>query len=339
VQSESLFDAAKLAGAEGQVYLPNYHRLVAQGRSGELRVPTYGGGTIRTEFEVLTGLRLDAFPRVRYPYLELTRHQMPGLVRVLTQHGYKTTAIHPNSGAFWNRASTFKSMGFNRFIDSRDFPPTAYGPWFVTDAALTDRILEELSEDGPPQFILAISLQNHGPYMTHAAVDPRLAAAMPLPPGLSGPGRNELRNYLVLAQNADRQLARLAEAVSRRTRPTLLLFYGDHLPALSAAFGEVGFADGRTPAEQTVPWLLLDNRADAVHRREDLAAWQLPGLLLSTAGMEGGRYFAILEAFRRRGCAGTPDSNDGLRQGLTAVTQMEYHGALDDFSAGRNAAF
>ncbi len=38
-----------------------------------------------------------------------------------------------------------------------------YG-WYVSDASLVDRVMAELRDDDPPQMIMAISIQNHGPY-------------------------------------------------------------------------------------------------------------------------------------------------------------------------------
>jgi hypothetical protein len=72
VQSESLFDPGRLAGMHYEA-MPRLRDAMARAWSGNLYVPTFAGGTIRTEFEVLTGLPLAAFPGVRYPYLQLTR--------------------------------------------------------------------------------------------------------------------------------------------------------------------------------------------------------------------------------------------------------------------------
>ena len=71
VQSESFFDPSVVRGLDGEDFAPNLHRLAKEGSSGGLHVPTYGGGTIRTEFEVLTGLSLRYFPTLQFPYLQM----------------------------------------------------------------------------------------------------------------------------------------------------------------------------------------------------------------------------------------------------------------------------
>src|SRR5690606_23705483 len=75
VQSESLFDPARLAGVLDGRWLPQYHRLTRRTTHGDLVVPTFVGGTIRTEFEVLTGAPLASLGGVQYPWLELDRHE------------------------------------------------------------------------------------------------------------------------------------------------------------------------------------------------------------------------------------------------------------------------
>ena len=94
VQSESLFDPGRLAGVQYDA-MPHLRAAAARAQSGNLYVPTFGGGTIRTEFEVLTGLPLASFAGVRYPYLQLTRSEIPGLVRELNGNGYRTLADPP----------------------------------------------------------------------------------------------------------------------------------------------------------------------------------------------------------------------------------------------------
>jgi len=327
VQSESLLDPARLhttVGTTGPV-LDRLHDVTTRGWSGDLYVPTFGGGTIRTEFEVLTGLPLAAFPQVRYPYLQLTRREFPGIVRVLGQHGYRTLAIHPNGGAFWNRNQAFRSLGFDRFLDGSEFPDAPRYGWYVSDAALTDRIIAELSDDGAPQFIMAISIQNHGPYAPHGELHADVDATAEA--SLSTEARQMYGTYVSLLRATDEQVGRLVDFVASRPRRTLLLFYSDHLPPLNAVYDSLAFQDGRAAREQPVPWMLFDNRAHEPVLR-NIAAWALPGLLLARAGVPHDRYFHALEQL-----AGTeegPGTNDGASDRVRALALLHYWDRLDD---------
>lgn len=297
IQSESLFDPSRLHGLASGRYLHAFDRLAAQSRSGELVVPTFGGGTIRTEFEVLTGAPLAALGGMQYPWIELDRRPIPAVPGILAQHGYRTLAIHPNSGAFWNRARAYPALGFERFVDGAAFPESTIVGLFPGDGALTDRVLDELSDEGPPQFIFAVSMEAHGPFDWRPGLDAERLAALPVPEALDDGGRYWLRNYLYLIEDADRELGRLADALQKRGRRTLLLFYGDHLPALPPVYAQLGFDDGRAAEHQPVPWLLLDTAAPNRHRL-DTQSWLLPTLLLHVAGIDDSPYFSLVNALR-----------------------------------------
>lgn len=330
VQSESLFDPARLRGAAKDVYLPNFHRLARRGLSGNMKVPTYAGGTIRTEFEVLTGLALAFFPGVQYPYFEIADQPIPGIVRLLESRGYQTTAIHPNSGVFWNRRQAYEQIGFDRFIDDAAFSKDEIVGLFIGDAALTDRILAELDADGPPQMIFAVSMENHGPFDWRPGLDSQRLANQPMPPGLDEGGEYWLRNYLYLLEDADHELGRLAAAIQQRKRRTVLVFYGDHLPALPPVYHQIGFVDGRGAKEQPVPYLILDN-GRSLHQTAplDTTAWLLPSLVLETAGIGGDRYFATLNVLRGEVPANVMDLTTDLPAELRALGQLRFRNELD----------
>lgn len=329
VQSESLFDPALLRGVPEGMFLPNLHRLGAQGQHGDLRVPTFGGGTIRTEFEVLTGAPFASLGGVQYPWLELDAKVFPGITRSLARHGYRSVAIHPNSGAFWNRNAAYAAVGFDRFLDIKAFSDDDIVGLFISDAALTDRILEELDDEGPePRFIFAISMENHGPFDWRPGLDQERWNAYPVPDALNAGGQLWYRNYLYLADDADRELARLADALKARGRPSVLLFFGDHLPALPPVYIQLGFDDGNDARTQPVPWLLLDS-TDPTSRKLDTLSWLLPVLLLDAAGLADDTYFAIISALRGTLPLDSDGLDDAQQAGITALARLHLRGELD----------
>ena len=295
IQSESFFDPSIMRGYENAKLTPNLDRLAAQGISGPLHVPTYGGGTIRTEFEVLSGLSLRYFSNMQFPYLQLHDKVVPSMVRTLRAHGYETVAIHGNDPTFWNRNTAFKTLGFDRFVSQSAFPANApMDGKYMADSAMTDEIMSQLKDYGPPQFLFAISLEAHGPY----DVPPKDSAArdaVPVPAAVSAKDKVEVQTYLYHMQHADAELGRLADMLAKRSRPTLLLFYGDHLPGLTDAFRATGFVDGQDMFSQAGTWLLVDPRNPTQPQRADMASWMLPGMLLERAGIHDDAYFALTQ--------------------------------------------
>lgn len=297
VQSESFFDPSVIRGLEGDTFAPNLHRLAQHASSGQLHVPTFGGGTIRTEFEVLTGLSLRYFPSMQFPYLQMHSAVMPGMVRTLRSHGYETIAVHGNDAGFWNRTAAFKSLGFDRFVSQPDFPQNfPRDGEYMADSAMTDEIMSQLKDSGPPRFVFAISMEAHGPYDKSPNIDTEERDAIPVPDGISDDAKLQLRNYIYHMRHADAELGRLADLLKKRERPTLLLFYGDHLPALTETYTKAGFTSGANMLAQTVPYILIDAHGDGpAPQNGDLAAWMLPGRLLERAGIHDDPYFALTQ--------------------------------------------
>ncbi|MEO8747950.1 MAG: LTA synthase family protein [Rhodanobacter sp.] len=295
IQSESLFDPTILRGYESSDFTPNLKRLAAEGSSGPLHVPTFGGGTIRTEFEVLTGLSLQYFSNLQFPYLQLGHHPVPSLVRTLEAHGYETVAVHDNDPAFWNRATAFKALGFDHFVSRSQFPPDAVKDGkYVADSAMTDEVMKLLKDSGPPQFLFAISIEAHGPYDVEPA-HPEQLDAIPVPSGISGRAKRELQDYLYHIGHADAQLGRLVAWLAQRKRPSLVLFYGDHLPALVDTYRTAGFVNGKGMLSQAGMWLLVDPKHPQSPVTAATAAWLLPGRLLDRAGIHNDPYFALTQ--------------------------------------------
>jgi len=339
VQSESFFDPSIMKGYENTDLTPNLHRLAAQGESGALHVPTYGGGTIRTEFEVLTGLSLRYFDDLQFPYLQMNHKVVPSLVRTLRSHGYETIALHGNDPGFWNRNTAFRAIGFDRFVSRSSFPThAAMDGQYMADSAMTDEIMAQLKDVGPPQLLFAISIEAHGPYDVPPA-DAAQRDAIPVPEGITGKNKLELQNYLYHMQHADQELGRLAELLAHRERPTLLLFYGDHLPALTDTYNITGFVDGKDMLSQAGVWLLVNPRNPTDPKRESLASWMLPGRLLEQAGVRDDAYFALTQVIapqlaaltRAPGAppAGEDHDEQTADQDMANVALLRMKGKLD----------
>jgi phosphoglycerol transferase MdoB-like AlkP superfamily enzyme len=171
---------------------------------------------------------------------------------VLREAGYQTTCIHPHPARFFRRDRAFPNLGFDRFIDLRSFRSAGkFGP-YISDEAVTDRLLHELKSDGKPSFHFVITMENHGPLHLEqvSAADTATYYTAPPPSGCE-----DLTVYLRHLRNADQQLGRLRAFLHSRTRPTLFCFYGEHLPSMPKVYDALGQPDGRTD------YLILSPRA------------------------------------------------------------------------------
>jgi phosphoglycerol transferase MdoB-like AlkP superfamily enzyme len=334
ILSESLFDSTIMKGMAGlPETLPNVRASIAQGHGGYMKVPTFGGGTIRTEFEVMTGMPMDAFPNAQFPYVTLVREHIPGLVSELKKHGYRAIAVHGNDGSFWNRTNAYKAIGFDRFITKREFPKNAAhnGRW-ISDAVMTDIILDQLARATGPTFVLGLSMESHGPYTDEKTTDQAARDAVRIPPGLTPDEALELRNYLYHAHRADAQFARLLAALEARKRPTVLLFFGDHLPGLRKVFQTTGFNDNRPAVKQYVPWVLVRTDRPEHKTVPHAESWMLPGMVLQLAGFDDDPYFALTNGLSQRLSPESKTLPPALARGLNAAAVARIQGSFATYA-------
>ncbi|OOG37401.1 LTA synthase family protein [Rhodanobacter sp. C05] len=330
VQSEAFFDPGPLKNIDYGQYVPNFERLAATGISGSLTTPTYGGGTIRTEFETLTGYPMQAFPSIQYPYYGLASGWMPTVPRRLEAFGYSTTLFHPFRAGFWNRAEVMPELGFQRTYYEKNFSGAAHAGEFVSDHALFDFVLAHFDEgNSGAQYAMVITMENHGPWDYDAGSLTEVLNGHPLPSGLSAAGTKEMTYYLSHLVNGDAALGDFAQRLLARPRWTILLFYGDHLPALDAAFKDLGFDDGRSEGEEHTRYMLLSNRPlDPQNPRQlDLSSYQLPELLFDTVGLPEDGYLALASTIRQ-------DWERDHFQHTEQYRQLQFNAALLEVSCG-----
>jgi hypothetical protein len=218
VQIESFLDPRRL-GLDGPP-LPGLER--ARARSivhGALATPADGAYTMRSEYAVLTGLSPDELGFRRFdPYLS-ARHPADTLAGGLRQRGFATLFMHPFRAAFFDRDRVMPRLGFERFLWEEDFAGAERVGPYVGDRAFAARILREAERQaGAPTLIVAITMENHGPW-----TDGRL-------PDLSGP----LPQYLAHLVNGDQAVDDLVQGLDERPGRALLCLYGDHPPILPA---------------------------------------------------------------------------------------------------------
>ena len=218
VLSESFFDVRRLNGTTfSENPIPNYDRIIdlPGAYSGMMYSTASGGGTVRPEFEILTGLSTDYLHDVSSPY-ELVNGPVEGFVSNYKASGYRTVAYHPYHKAFYSRDKAYGNIGFDEFLGAEDVADEVYLKYrrgLVTDESSL-RVMEHiLDASNEPTFLLTITMEN--PNMSDDVL------------GLVTVFTNGLHD-------ADKMLGDLVDYIDGRDRPTVLLFFGDHIPSLGA---------------------------------------------------------------------------------------------------------
>ena len=272
IQSESFFDARRLFSGIRRDVLENYDTACASAyMHGRLQVPAWGANTMRPEFCFLTGLASDTLDVHRFnPYRRVARRPIRALPAVLREAGYRTACIHPHPARFFRRDRAFPNLGFEHFMDIREFRNAKKRGPYTSDEAVTDKLIEELSHANGPVFLFAITMENHGPLHLEKVSEEEIKDYFTVAPPQSC---SDLQVYIRHLKNADQQLGRLRSALQARSRPYVLAFYGEHMPSMPDVYQELGFPDGRTD-------YFVDSTAGAEQQVVDLEIAELPRRIL-----------------------------------------------------------
>ena len=289
VMNETFADLSVLSGdAWGYGGLTSFGSLDGTVASGSLAVSVIGGGTCNSEFEFLTGIPLSYVGDGKYPYSLYDLSEAPSLAGQFSELGYSTTAMHPNYATNWNRDRVYEALGFDEFLSIDDFEGAERFHSGVSDAATYDKILELLEEDEGPQFIFDVTMQNHSAYdQENIGEVPQYSVE-----GVSSYDNGRLSEYLACIAESERALAEFVEELEQLNRPVVLLFFGDHQPALSTILnaalhpGEDDLAHNlRTHETVYLMWANYDVAGSSAREERDTSVCYLGASLAETIGM------------------------------------------------------
>lgn len=281
LQLESFFDVNHLSNVSySENPLPNFTKLQKEYSSGYITVPSIGGGTANTEFEIISQMSLNYFGVGEYPYKTILKKQpSDSICHDLGTLGYTSHAIHNNTAVFYDRNIVFKNLGFDTFtsieyMDPKEFTPTGW----AKDKVLTGCITDALDSTDGPDLIYTITVQGHGKYLSSADTDPKIKVA-----GIEDESTRQSFEYYVNQINeVDEFVGELLETLSQRDEKTVVVIYGDHLPGFD--FSEDELTNGDLYQTEYVIWdnIGLDKQDG------DCIAYQLSSKVLGRLGINEG---------------------------------------------------
>ncbi len=277
--------------------IPFTRSLMQRTTSGKMLTRSYGGGTANVEFEALTGMSLKQFePQLHTPYQMLVPNypHFPSAASYLRGQGLGTRAIHSFTSALYRRAEVYPTFGFEDavFEDEMAHTETLENSSYISDTATFDETMGALEDADEPLFVNVVTMQNHypsaGKYANPIPAGPRDEATE----GdiLSDPGAMaELEQYARGLRYSDEALQRFIAVLEASDEKTVVVFYGDHLPALRPSF-----SSGVRPKHET-PFFVYANYG---HRRAEHLPTTSPihfmNHVLETAGAPVPPYYALL---------------------------------------------
>ncbi len=208
---------------------PNLNELKTESRYGELYTHVLNGGTVVSEFEFLTGFSGEFFPEDYMVYGNFIDDDFSSAVSVLKNQGYKTIAIHPYIASNYNRENAYQKLGFDEsyFNDSFEYPKLVRN--YISDQSLYEKVINlyEENRNVTPQFIFAVTMQNHGGYWGNTTYD---AGKVPFFTDEYGDVTSQsIDDYVAGLHESDRALGELVDYFRGVDEPVVIVYFGDHV--------------------------------------------------------------------------------------------------------------
>ena len=219
----------------------------AEGYVGNTVVPTFGGYTTRTEFELLTGLPTYAIDTPSIPQ-NLLKNQdiintIPSYFKSL---GYSTSYIHPFSKTFYDRDTLYSEYGFDElYFDDNMTVETKNFRRYISDESVFNQIKSVLKSNEDPSYIFATTMQNHQPYYAETAE-----------------GSDQLSYYLDGVKETSDQLRKFTNWLKDFDEDVILVFVGDHFPFFTPddnVYDRLGISDDNANLIYNQKYILWNN--------------------------------------------------------------------------------
>lgn len=260
--------------------VPNFQKFKEEYPSGYITVPSIGGGTANTEFEVLTGMNMDYFGAGEYPYKTIMKKTTTESVCYnLKPLGYTSHAIHNYTGTFYDRNLVYKNLGFDVFIPLEYMYDVEFNKksW-AKDRCLIPEIMKALNSTEGKDFVHTVSVQGHGQY-PNKKIDDSHTITME---GIPAESRAGFEYYVNELYDMDKFLLELTDALSAFDEDVVLVMWGDHLPTFPIT--EEQLDNGNIFQTEYVIWSNFGLEAED----RDIYSYQLSSYIMGLLGRTEG---------------------------------------------------
>ena len=260
ILNETFFDLRQIADVDPDgEFLPVIENLPNTVR-GYAVVPGIGGGTNKSEFELLTSNTLQVAPNIT-PFNFFDMQQVHSVVSLLEGAGYETFAAHNAPASNYNREVCYPDMGFDQVKFEGDFENSRryFDHRFPTDESVYENMLEWYGQMGEgPRFFYMLTIQNHGGYTFLKDENVTVHTQNDF-----GEHTGEVDQFMTLISQSDRAFGLLTDALKESERDVIVCMVGDHGPSFIREIAD----DSLTPDQwelglRSTPFIIWSNHID-----------------------------------------------------------------------------
>ena len=237
VFSESFWDIGQLEEVKfNKEVAPNLNKYKDEGLFFNMISPSYGGNSANVEFEFLTGANTMYFTRGYIPYMQLYRndkyYDKPSIITELKNNGYRTKIVACSSKRLFNCGRFYNYLKVDETEFLTDITEGEKKGLYISDETVTNKIINEFENKQANEklFYMTLTMQAHYPYTItkYENYDIEIIES-----DLSDNLNDTLKSYAQGIYDADKELGRLYKYIKQYEEPTIIIFYGDHLPYLN----------------------------------------------------------------------------------------------------------
>ncbi len=216
---------------------PNFKKLSRQGKLINMISPSYGGISANVEYEMLTSGSIKFFSRGYIPYMQLYRdekyYNSPSVIKELRNNGYMTHLTSTWEPSLFNCQKVYEYMGVDKVEYDIDLEDSYKKGGRISDEYVAEHVKDvfDNKEKGEKLFYMVMTAQAHMPFPKDKYKKDEYDIEIE-ESNLSGEEEDTIRCYAQGVYDADKQLKMLYDYIQTLDEPTLLIFYGDHLPYL-----------------------------------------------------------------------------------------------------------
>lgn len=189
-----------------------------------------GGGTNKSEYELLTSNSLQLMPGIT-PFNYLDFDNANSIVSYLKSLGYNTWGAHCAESLNYSRGIVYPKLGFDTVKFREDFKNNEkYSTrYYATDeSGYKELITDYESMSSDPRFMYLLTIQNHGGWELNDSSEDLVHTSTDF-----GEYTDDVDEFLSCIKLSDMAFKNLTEYFETVDRPVIICMVGDHAPAFA----------------------------------------------------------------------------------------------------------
>lgn len=306
VMSEAFYDITEIHELEFKSDpLKNFHKYQKEFIGGNMITSVAIGGTAQTEYEVITGNSVNFTGEENIGYMNYVNEFTPSIPKIMKSEGYNTLAIHPYDRKFYSREKAYELLGIDKYISIEMFRNPETKREYITDKEVVKKLINEYEQsDDKPLLAHIVTMQNHAPYNNENIID---NTHIKDNKDLSKENKQIINTYIDGLKDSDEALKYLVDYFSKIEEPTIILYYGDHIPLLGknqSAFLELNYFnendDENTIKYYHTPFMMWNNYGLESKQYEYLDSSYLGAIMLENINYNNDEYFNLLNKYKEQ---------------------------------------